>query len=123
MPAEPFCRSPREAAVLRKETASSCLSLEGDIDQFHLEEQGEHVVQVSDSEDELDRFLGVRTFGLVIARIDISSEEEDEEMALNRKKGLREFLADRAKEPVPNDTPRSQPLPSLPSPPPSFFYS
>ena len=67
-------------AVLREETASSRLSLEVEIDQFHLEkegeEQGEHVVQVPDSEDELDRFLGVRTSGLIIARIDNSSEEE-----------------------------------------------
>ena len=48
-------------------------------------ELGEPVVQVSDSEDELNRFSGVRTLGLIIARIDNNSEDE-EEMALNRKK-------------------------------------
>ena len=37
----PSRRSPREAAVLRKETISSRLSLETKIDQFHLEEERE----------------------------------------------------------------------------------
>ena len=46
------------------------------------------MIQVSDSEDEPDRFLGVHALGLVIARIDNSSEEEKEEMSLNRKRGL-----------------------------------
>ena len=43
----PAHRFPCEAAVLREETASLRLSLEVEIDQFHLkgegEEQGEHV--------------------------------------------------------------------------------
>ena len=43
------------------------------------------MVQVSDSEDELDRFSSVRTLGLIIARIENNSEDE-EEMTLNRKK-------------------------------------
>ena len=43
------------------------------------------MVQVLDSEDEPDRFLGVHTSSLVIAHIDDSSEEEVK-MALNRKK-------------------------------------
>ena len=85
----PFHRSPREVATPREETASSRLSLEAEIDQFRLKEEGkelgEPVVQVSDSEDELDRFSGVRTLSLIIARIDNNSEDE-EEMALNRKK-------------------------------------
>ena len=38
--------------------------------------------------NELDRFSGIRTSSLVVAHIDNSSEEEEEEMALNRKKGL-----------------------------------
>ena len=50
------------------------LSLEAKIDQFHLEEKGEKlgelVVQVSDLEDEPDRFSSVRTPSLVIARVD-----------------------------------------------------
>ena len=44
--------SPREVAVLREETTSLRLSLETEIDQFHLEEeregQEEPVIQVSD---------------------------------------------------------------------------
>ena len=52
----------------------------------------------------LDRFSGVRTSGFVVAHIDNSSEEEEEEMALNRKKGLQELLVDRAKGPTPKDT-------------------
>ena len=47
----PSRRSPHEAAILREETASLRLSLEMEIDQFHLkekgEEHGEHVVRVS----------------------------------------------------------------------------
>ena len=46
------------------------------------------MIQVLDSEDEPNRFLGVRAIGLIIARIDNSSEEEKEEMSLNRKRGL-----------------------------------
>jgi len=59
----PFRRFPCVAAVPREETTFSCLLLEVEIDQFRLEEegeeQGEPVIQVSDSEVELDRFLGV----------------------------------------------------------------
>ena len=44
----PSHRSPREAAALREETASSRLSLKAKIDQFYLEEgreeQGEPVI-------------------------------------------------------------------------------
>ena len=78
----PFHCSPREVVAPREETAFSCLSLEAEIDQFRLEEEGEEpgesVVQVLDSEDEPERFSGVRTPGLVIARIDDSSEDEEE---------------------------------------------
>ena len=117
-------RFPREKVILREETASSRLSLNAEINQFHLEEegeeQGEPVIQVSDSKDKPDRFSGVRTSDLVIARKDNSSEEEEEKMALNKKKGLHEILADRAKGPTPKDTPGSQPLLALP---PSSFYN
>ena len=114
--------SPRKAVILREETASSHLLLNAEIDQFHLEkegeEQGELVVQVSDSEDEPDRFSSVRTSGLVIACIDNNFEVEGKEMALNKKKGLRELLTDRAKGPAKKDTSGSQPFPALPPPPP-----
>ena len=48
---------------MREKTASSHLSLKAKIDQFQLkedrEEQGEPVIQVSDSREELDRFFPV----------------------------------------------------------------
>ena len=75
----PSCHSPRETVVLREETAFSRLSLEVEINWFHLEEerekQGDPVIQVSDSEGELDRFLGVRTSGFIVAHIDNNSQE------------------------------------------------
>ena len=75
----PSCRSPRETVVLREETAFSRLSLEVEINWFHLEEerekQGDPVIQVSDSEGELDRFLGVRTSDFIVAHIGNSSQE------------------------------------------------
>ena len=75
----PSCRSPRETVVLREETVFSRLSLEVEINWFHLEEerekQGDPVIQVSDSEGELDRFLGVRTSDFIVAHIDNSSQE------------------------------------------------
>ena len=115
----PFHHSLSEVVAPREETASSRLSLEAKIDQFRLKEEEqkprELVVQVSDSEDELDRFSSVRTPGLVIAHIDDSLEDE-EKMALNRKKGLKELFAERNK-----GTSRSQPLHTLlhPHPPPT----
>ena len=69
-------------------------------------------------ENELDRSSGVCAPGLVVARIDNNSEEEKEGMSLNKKKGLRELLADRAKGSAPKDTLGLQPpLPFPPSPP------
>ena len=52
-------RSTREVATPREETASSHLSLEVEINQFHFEEDKEEkanpIIQLPDSEDELDR--------------------------------------------------------------------
>ena len=52
------------------------------------------MIQVSDSEDELDRSSGVRSSGFIVAHITSNLEEEEEEMPLVRKKrsGLRELL-------------------------------
>ena len=77
------------------------------------------MVQVLDSEDELNRVFVVRPFGLVITRInDSSKDEEEEEMSLNPRKGLKDLLAGRKKGSEPKDVPRSYPLPNLPPPPP-----
>ena len=87
------------------------MSLETEINQFCLEkeeeEQEEPMIQVSDSEGELDKSFVVHSPKFIVARVDDSSKEE-EEMALNRKKGLRELLIDRAKEQASKDTSRSQ---------------
>ena len=106
----PSQRYPREEVVLREETASSCLSLKEKIDQFRLEEereeQGEPVIQVSNSEDELHRSSGVHSSGFIVACITNSLEEEEvEEILLGRKKGssLRELLAGRSKGSVSKD--------------------
>ena len=65
-------------------SGSSRLSLEEEIDQFRLEEerkeQREPVIQVSNSEDELDRSSGLRSSGFVVTRITNSLEEEEEEI-------------------------------------------
>ena len=60
----PFHHSPCEVAALREETASSRLSLEVEIDQFSLKEDGEvqeELVEILDSEGELDRSSIVRS--------------------------------------------------------------
>ena len=87
-------RSPCKVAALREETTSSRLSLEVEIDQFHLEEEGEArggPVEISNLEGALDRFSIVHSPKLIFARVDSSSEEE-EEIALNLWKGLKEGL-------------------------------
>ena len=91
MPIElPSHRTPCATAVPQEEIAS--LSLEAKIDQFHLEEEREEredsVIKFLDSKGELDRISGVCTFGLIVACIDDSLEEEEVEMALSRKRGL-----------------------------------
>ena len=123
----PFHHAPLEVAIPREEIASSRLSLEAKIDRFQLkeerEEQREPIIQVSNSKDVLDRFSSVHTSGLVVARIasDSKEEEDEEEMPLEWKKGLRELLANRAKGSVPKDASGSQP--PLPPPPPSSSFS
>ena len=75
------------------------------------------MVQVSNFEEELDRVSGVCPSGLVIVRIDDSLKDEEEEMALNQRKGLKDLLVGRKKESASTDAPGSQPLPAFPPPP------
>ena len=72
------------------------------------------MVQVPDSEDKLDRVSVVCPSGFVIAHIDDSSKDKEEEMSLNLRKGLKDLLAGRSE---PKDVPGTQPLPDLPLPP------
>jgi len=76
------------------------------------------VVEVPDSEDKLDRVFGVHPSGLVITRPDKSSEDEEEEMALNQRKGLRDLMVGRNKGSSSKEVPKSQPTDNLPSPSP-----
>ena len=63
------------------------------------------MIQVLDLEDELDKSSSVRALGFTVARVANNLEkEEEEEMPLERKKGLCELLAGRAKGLVPKDT-------------------
>ena len=119
----PFHHSSHEVAAPKEKTASSHLSLEVEIDQFLLEEegveQGEHV-EIMDSEGALDRSSTVHPPKLIVAWVD-SSFEEEEEMALNLRKGLKDLLVVRNKRSSSKEAPKSQPSPTLPPPPPFAF--
>ena len=107
----PFHHSPCKVAAPKEETASSCLSLEVEINQFHFEEEGEaqeEPMEISDSEGELDRSSVVRSPRLIVTRVDNSFKEE-EEMALNPRKGLKGLAS--------KDALKFQPLPALPPSP------
>ena len=65
------------------------------------------MVEVLDSEDELDRVSGVRPYSLVIAHLDDSLEDKEEEMALNQRKGLRDLIAGMKKGSESKDVPGS----------------
>ena len=72
-----------------------------EIDKFYFEEDetpGAQIVHISNAEEETDRHSGVHASILVIARPDNTSEEEENEMALNRgNKSLRDLMAARNK--------------------------
>ena len=110
----PFQRSPQEVAIPREETSSSRLFLEAEINQFHLEEEGEaqdRPVELSNSEADFDRSFATHPLRLVVDQVDTSSEEE-EEMALNPRRGLK-YLVARRKGSSSKDAPQTQ-LPSNP---------
>jgi len=73
------------------------------------------VIPISDVEDELDRHSSVHTLILVVAHLDKSSEEEEDEMALNMgNKGLRELLVGRNTGSTSKEVPKSKLPPTLP---------
>ena len=78
------------------------------------------MIQVSNSEDELDKISGVRTYGLVVVLIANDSKEEEEIMLLERKNGLCKLLVSKAKGLAPNDDLGSQLPLALPPLPPSL---
>ena len=115
----PFHHSPHKVAVPREETASSRLPLEAEIDQFHLKEEEdtqERPVELSNSEGELDKSSATHSPKLIITQVDSSSEEEDI-MAFNLRKGLKEILVERNKGSSSKNAPKTQLPPNLPPPP------
>ena len=76
----PIQHAPREVATPREEIVSTPLSLEAEIDQFYLEEEGEaleRLVELLNFEATLDRFSVAHSPRLIVARVDTSSEEEE----------------------------------------------
>ena len=96
----PIPRAPQEVATPKEETTSTYLSLEAEIDQFQLEEEGkvpERPVELSDSEVNPDRFSDAHSPRLTVAQVDPSSEEEEEGMDLKQRTSLKGLLANRNK--------------------------
>ena len=103
-------RLPQEVVTPREETASSCLSLKAEIDQFHFEKDKEEnvdlIIRLSDFEDKLDRQSATHSPRLIITHIDPSSEK-DEEMDINPRKVLKGLLATMSKGRSSKDAPKS----------------
>ena len=74
-------------------------------------------MEISNSEGLLDRSFTVHPPKLIVARVDSSSEEE-EEMALNSRKGLKDLLMVRNKRSSSKKALKSQSPHTLPLPPP-----
>ena len=91
---------PETAAFIEEEIALSRLSLEEEIDEFYFEEKNPKapLINLSDAEGELDRNSGLSTPLLVITCPNNSSDEEEDNMALNKgNKSLKELMAARGK--------------------------
>ena len=100
---------PQEVVALREETASTHLSLEAKIDQFHLEEEGEapeRPVELSDSEADFDRFSVANSPRLIVARFDTNSEDKGG-MDLKQRTNLKGLLANRNKESASKEVPKT----------------
>ena len=110
------------AAAPEEEIASSCLSLEEEINKFHSKEEENPralIVNISDAEGKTDKHLGVHAPTLVIARPNSSSKEEKDKITLNkRNKSLRDLMAARNKVSTSKKATKSQIPPTLLPPPP-----
>ena len=115
----PIQHVPQEVVVPRKERTSTHLSLEAEINQFHLKEESEapeRPLEVSNSKVGPDRFSAADFPRLVLAQIDTNSEEE-EEMALNQRRSPRDLMAERNKGSSSKKALKSQVPHTLPPPP------
>ena len=102
---------PEATVAPREEISFSRSFLEEEIDKFHFKEeetQGAQIVHISDTEKETNRHLGVQAPILVIAHLNNTSEEEKDEMTLNRgNKNLRDLMATRNKGSTSQEVPKS----------------
>ena len=106
--------------VPEEEAGSSHSSLEEQIDQFHFPEEGEvsaRVVELSDSDADLDRASAALDTGLVIAQVDTSEEVEEEGMDLKPRAGLRGLMSNRSKGQSSKDALKEQAAKKAPAPP------
>ena len=106
----------QEVATPREEIASTNLSLEAEIEQFHLEEEGEvpeRPVELLDSEADLDRFSAAHSLRLIVARVDTNSEDEEGGMDLKQRTSLKGLLANRNNGSASNEVPKTQVPPPL----------
>ena len=117
----PLQQVPLEAFVeAEEEIASSRLSLEEEIDQFHFVEDAgssEKPVDISDSEIDSIDISSVHPRQLVITQIDSKSEEEEDQMDQKKRPGLRGLLA-KNRGGSSKEAPKTQPPPEIPVPPP-----
>ena len=107
---------------MREETASVQLSLEANIDQFNLQDEGvlERLMELSDSETESDILSTTHRPKLVVARIDSNSKGEEESMDLKQRTGLKGLMASRNKGQTSKKALKAQVTPTLPHSPPSL---
>ena len=83
--------------------------MDAEIDQFHLKGEGEvqeEPVEILDSKGKLDRASTARSPKLIVTRVD-PSFEEDKEMDLNLRRGLKDLLAGRNKGSSPKEVSKS----------------
>ena len=108
--------------IPEEEAGSSHSSLEDQIDQFQFTEEGEasvRVVEISDSDADLDRASAAPGTGLVIAQPDLSEDTEEEEgMDLQPRTGLRGLLSNRSKGQTSKEISKGQVVSKAPAPPP-----
>ena len=73
------------------------LSLEAEIDQFRLEDKGvlESPMEISNFEVESDRLSTACPPKLIVARVDTNLEEEEDDMDLKPRIGLKGLMANR----------------------------
>ena len=105
---------------MREESAFSRHTFDTEIDQFRFAEKGgapERLVDLSDSEHEFDRFSTAHPPKLIVARVNTSSEIEEEGMDLKPKSSLKGLLVNRNKGSTSKEAPKTQVPPSLPLPP------